>query len=137
MAAVSGPQPRSILESKRQVSLAFIADAVDLVVAVFGYEQAAIGHLQQSDGASPDVRLIRRKHPAVEELLKGTGRLTILERHIADRLADALGAVPGPVKGKERSALIMFRELRACVELEIDHGDMRAQNHVGHDGLFH
>src|SRR5438874_3210058 len=31
----------------------------------------------------------------------------------------------------------MFGELRTSVELQINHGDVRAQDHVRHDGLFH
>src|ERR1700738_5006864 len=89
-AAVFGPRPRSTSEPRRQISLSFIADAIDLVVAVFGNQHAAVGHLQQSDRASPHFRFVRRKHPAIEELFERTGRLTVLERHKPDGLADAL-----------------------------------------------
>src|SRR5450759_2180497 len=114
----------------------------DPVVAVFRDQQAAVGQLQDGDGAAPNFALVRPNHPAGEDFAQGAGRLPILEGDEGDGLADAHGAVPGAVEGEEGAALVFLGELLTGVEDEIQHGDVRAKldvalNRFGHQVRAH
>src|ERR1019366_3797425 len=109
----------------------------DAVVAVLGDEQAAIGQLQNGHRAAPNFTLVGPQHPAGKDLAYGTGGLAILERDEGDGLADALGAVPRSVVGKEGPALVFLGELTTCVEDEVQHGDVGAQQDVALNRFGH
>src|ERR1035437_4517094 len=109
----------------------------DAVVAVLGDQQAAIGQLQNGDRAAPNFALVGPKHPTGEDFAYGTGGLAILEGDEGDGLADALGAVPRSVVGKEGPALVFLGELTTCVENEVQHGDVGAQQDVALNRFGH
>src|ERR1017187_5959358 len=107
----------------------------DAVVAVLGDKQAAIGHLQNANGAAPNFALVGRKHPAGEDLAYRPGRLAIFEGDEGDGLADTHRAVPRSVEGEEGPALVFLGELTTCVEDGVQH-DI-ALNRFGHQVRAH
>src|SRR5260370_23111915 len=103
-----------------RTSIAFVADAPDLVTAVVGNQHAAVSHLEKRHGPPPNLTLIRRKHPTRQEMARLIRRaLAILERKKGNLLAHALRPVPPAVPREKRAAVILGRQLLARADQTI------------------
>src|SRR5260370_42447826 len=102
----------------------------DAIVAVFTDQQAAVGQLQDADGAAPNFAFVRSQHPAGEHFGHGAGGLSVFKWDKSDGLADPLGAVPGAMESQEGAALIFRGELLTGVEDEVQYGDVRTEQEV-------
>ena len=113
-----GPCEQGLSASRKAplLSLPQVAQAPDAAIAVFGNQDAAIGHQQQSHGTAPDIGGVRVEHPAGDDFPRWPGRPAVFKGNESDGLADALGAVPGAVESQQSAALIFGGKLSAGIE---------------------
>src|ERR1051326_1165613 len=114
----------------RRPQSAFVVNAPNLLAAVVAHQEASVRQLHDRDRASPYVLRIGRDHPARQEIAYRSARLRVGERNKRDGLTYPFRTIPGAVKSYERAALIFLRKLLAGVKREVEHRNMRLQQHV-------